>query len=71
MGGGQNYESLVGWGENMMIHKEKNVNLKGKWWKNVGKKEIFTVLRRKNIIWEKKEGGGQIYHILGIYTPLL
>ena len=42
-----------------MIHKEKNVNLKGWVWKNGGKEEIFTVLRVKNIILEKGVGGGK------------
>ena len=53
--GGQKYELLVGWGKIMMIHKE-NVNLKGKWCKNGGKEEIFTVLLEKISLWKK--GGG-------------
>ena len=40
----------------MMIHKEKNVNLKGKWWKIGGKGEIFTILGKKLSFWK---GGGQ------------
>ena len=44
------------------------MNLKGKWWKNEGKGEIFTVLGGKNVIFGK--GGGHKYHILGKYTPL-
>ena len=64
---GQKCGLLVGRGKNMMIHKEKNVNLRRKWWKNGGKGEIFTVLGGKNIILEKK--GAKISYFREIYTP--
>ena len=61
----EKYQLLVGWGKNMMIHKEKNVNFK------LGENGKFSlyVLRGKIIIL-KKRGGGQKYDISWYYTPL-
>ena len=38
------YEFLIGWEKNMMIHKEKNTNLKGKKWQYGEKEKNVTVL---------------------------
>ena len=46
----------------------KSMNLKGERWKNGGKGKIFIVQSGKNNILKR---GGQKYHILGKYTPLI
>ena len=47
----------------------KNVNIRGKRWKNRENGKIFTVLREK-ISFLKKKGGGEISYIGQIYTPV-
>ena len=67
LGGGQKYKLLVGWGKNMMIHKEK-CESKGEVVENRGNVEILTVLWGKNIILEKG-GVAKISYFREIYTP--
>ena len=63
------YELLVDWGKNMLISSEKNANIRGEEVEKWGKRrKISTVPRGKISFW--KEGKGQIYPILGKYTPL-
>ena len=53
--GGEAKIWIIGWlGKKYDDLKRKNVNLKGKWWKNGGKGEIFIVLGGKNIILKKR-----------------
>ena len=47
----------------------KNMNLKGKWRKNGGKEEIFTVLGGKISFWKKGWGWAKISYFMEIYTP--
>ena len=64
------YFSFIGWmKKNYEDSKRKNVNLKGKWCKNGGKRGNFHCTWGKKNHFEKK-GGGQNDHILGKYTPL-
>ena len=55
---GEKYKDLI----------RKNANIRGKWWKNGGKVEIFTVPGEKILF--LKKGVGQKFPILGKYTPM-
>ena len=57
----QKYEVLVGWlGKIYDDFLRKNANIRGKRWKNGRKGEIFTVLGRKNVNFEKRGWGKNI-----------
>ena len=47
------YGLLVGWGKKYANLLRKNAKIRGNWWKNGEKEELFIVLLGKNIIMEK------------------
>ena len=59
------YWVVWGWGGYDNLSR-KNANLKGKWWKNGKKGEIFTVLGEKISFW-KKGCGAEISYFEEIY----
>ena len=71
-GGGQKYDLLAGWGQKYDDLLRKSTYIRGKRWKNWGKKEeIFTVLQGKNVIYANRgrPGRGNISYFLQIFTP--